>query len=222
MAAPSFLTVGQQAAAMRAAYPLLRLMAEASWGAVWKGPLVGLDRPYIVQVAFWQGVVLGGCDLVNYGPEVYVLHPDLEAECGGAPLPHTYPSARHPKLCLFDPDSDDWDHGMPLAGSIVPWAAEWFAFYEIWRVTGRWTGSERHPGLRVMPGGGAVGGTGAECPPPSWRRIGRVRRWLGTEASRPVLGAAAKRVSPSIALDWWLAHRGCRQSLPACIVEDVA
>lgn len=222
MAVPSFLTVGEQVAAMRAAYPLLRLTAEAGWGAVWQGPLIGLDRPYIVQVAYWQGVVLGGCDLANYGPEVHVLHPDLPAECGGTPLPHTYSSPRHPKLCLFDPDSDDWNHGMPLAGTIVPWAAEWCAFYEFWRVTGRWTGSERHPEPRPVPAGGTGHDVAVEHRLPSPQQAERVGRLLGTEASRPLLGAAVKRVPPSMAFDWWLAYRDCGRFPPASIMGGTA
>lgn len=217
MAASTFLTVAKQAAGMRAAYPLLRPTLEAHWGGVWQGPLVGFDRAYTVRVAYWRGLVMGGCDLVNHGPEVHVLHPDLMAECGDEPLPHTYASPWHPKLCLFDPDSDDWDPGMLLADTIVPWAAEWFAFYEMWRVTGRWTGAERHPGPQALPGD--QGGDGAASAPsaPTARQARAAGGWLGTEASRPLLGAAATGNLPSLARDWWRAHSDDGRALQAVV-----
>ena len=34
---------------------------------------------------------------------------------------------------------------MLLADTIVPWAAEWLMHYELWLVTGEWTGGGDHP-----------------------------------------------------------------------------
>lgn len=34
---------------------------------------------------------------------------------------------------------------MHLSQTIVPWSADWLACYELWLMTGRWTGGGRHP-----------------------------------------------------------------------------
>ena len=40
---------------------------------------------------------------------------------------------------------------------IVPWAAEWFWFFEHWLVTGEWLGGGSHPVPIVPPGQTAAG-----------------------------------------------------------------
>ncbi|MFC3504073.1 hypothetical protein ACFOOK_24310 [Micromonospora krabiensis] len=68
-------------------------------------------------------------------PEVMVTDPPLARHAGAAALPHVYAGD---ELCLYYPGQ--WKQDMFLAATVVPWAAEWLMHYEIWLVTGRWTG----------------------------------------------------------------------------------
>lgn len=68
-------------------------------------------------------------------PHVTVIDPPLEAGPGRQDLPHVYPGN---ELCLYYPG--EWRHNMLLATTVLPWIAEWLIHYEVWRVTGQWTG----------------------------------------------------------------------------------
>ena len=69
-------------------------------------------------------------------PKVWVLSPVVHP---GAP--HRYQDR---SLCLYYPRYGEWHPGMFLAETIVPWAAEWLFFYEVWLEDpeGRWFGPE--------------------------------------------------------------------------------
>lgn len=73
-------------------------------------------------------------------PKVWVESPVIRA---GAP--HRYPDG---SLCLYYPKDCSWRSSCFLAETIIPWAAAWLAFYEIWLVTGIWYGVEApHTGI---------------------------------------------------------------------------
>lgn len=199
------LSVAEQVAGMREAWPGMGLAYQAAWGAGWVGTLKPYDREYRVRIDFYLGLTIGNCDLVNWGAEVRVLEPDLLAECAPGKPPHLYPSERHATLCLFDPAAGDWDFAMLLAATTVPWTAHWLAFYELWRATRRWTGPERHPEGRLASR--LLSGHRPDpcrrppaLPPP--RLVRRVASATGTEASGPLLRAAGAGRRPSAAVDW--------------------
>ncbi len=73
-------------------------------------------------------------------PRVTVLSPELVVPDGKARLPHIFPSG---DLCLHYPG--EWTPSMSIAYTIVPWASEWLLHYEVWRVTGTWTGAGHEP-----------------------------------------------------------------------------
>lgn len=81
-------------------------------------------------------------------PEVRVLAPRLTRLSGNkeGALPHVYPPASDPTLCLFDPRTGEWNASMKLAHTIVPWTLDWLSCYEHWLMTGKWTGGGRHVG----------------------------------------------------------------------------
>jgi hypothetical protein len=67
-------------------------------------------------------------------PEVRVLSHDV------AGAPHLYPEK---KLCLYHPkDNNSWDRGRVIAKTIVPWAAMWLKYWELFKATGHWYGDE--------------------------------------------------------------------------------
>lgn len=47
----------------------------------------------------------------------------------------------------------EFNSGMLISDTIIPWAVEWLYFYEIWLATGTWCGGGKHPvvkGKRVL------------------------------------------------------------------------
>ncbi len=196
--------ISAQIAAMRWAFPAMRLFAEGRWGCAWEGPLVGLGRSYTVRLTHTVSVTLGGCDLGWRGmlPRAQVISPDLVAECGGRP-PHVYGIKPYPDLCVFDPHAleREWRRGMLIAESYILWVARWLASYELWLVTGKWSGPERHPPPKDV----AEVSTPLPATHPAAASTTGIRRVAAaerTEASGPVLLAAAEGRLPSLLLDW--------------------
>lgn len=73
---------------------------------------------------------------LGHHPEVRVDTPVLEPNHRGW-LPHYY--HHNDTLCLYD--AGEWNPGMHIAWTIVPWTVEWLFHYEIWKATGTWHGS---------------------------------------------------------------------------------
>lgn len=135
MSNPVRLSLAQQAMILRSRFPASRVdlrRDRVSWtGTIRPTPC---SRDYEVVIVYRQG---------RY-PHVTVLDPPLEPGPGDT-LPHTY---RDGSLCLHL--KSEWDSSMPIADTIVSWAAEWLAHYELWKVRGRWYGDE-HPGTGLIP-----------------------------------------------------------------------
>lgn len=56
-----------------------------------------------------------------------------------------YQSLRNQKLCdlcLYYPKDKEWNIYQPIGDYILPWAAEWLYYYEIWAITGTWLGPQ--------------------------------------------------------------------------------
>ena len=123
-------------------WPLFRLTGERSDIGRWEGSLRPLCKSYPVEIV----LVLPGRRRAERqpNPRVTVLS-DLR-QCPirpNAPIPHIYPNLtvpQRPHLCLFHPPRREWHLGLAIAETIVPWAAEWLFFYEVWLATGEWTG----------------------------------------------------------------------------------
>jgi hypothetical protein len=129
----SGLSAAQQAFALRARFPDVQGKLKAG-RLVWTGSLepTPLSRSYRVQIAFGP----------RGQPQVRVL--DELATREGRSLPHVYSDGT---LCLHE--TDEWVETMSIADTIVPWAAEWLAHYEIWLVTGEWYGGGEWPPRRT-------------------------------------------------------------------------
>jgi len=77
---------------------------------------------------------------INQKPNVYVIDPSVLARPEGKDkLKHVYDTEKQ-QLCLYYAPFGEWDSTMFLAHKIVPWAAEWLLFYELWLITGEWLG----------------------------------------------------------------------------------
>jgi hypothetical protein len=78
--------------------------------------------------------------LRNNGIKVYVIDPKpLALAVGKTYLPHVY-STPEQRLCLYYPNSTEWNVGMLYVKTIIPWACEWLCHYELWLCTSTWIG----------------------------------------------------------------------------------
>lgn len=94
---------------------------------VWYGTLQPTqDSPeYRLKLAYWP----------EKSPKVWVMSPEVHADA-----PHRYQDR---SLCLYYPRHGEWNPGMFLAETIIPWAAEWLFFYKFGARTQRGGGSGR-------------------------------------------------------------------------------
>lgn len=138
---PRPILILDQVAAMKATWPTLKVRQRNFEGARWVGQLRPQYQKYKICLTY----------RLFEPPIVKVLKPDLirlpDNEEGQ--LPHVYPPANDPSLCLYDPKADEWDSSMLLSGTIIPWTLDWLSCYEFWLMTGRWTGGGRHPAIET-------------------------------------------------------------------------
>jgi hypothetical protein len=130
------LTLQLQIARMRQLFP--QFVYRVGNNPAWYGTLRPHDDSpeYRVKLEYRPGK----------SPKVWVLSPEIHDKA-----PHRY---RDRSLCLYYPRHEEWHPGMFLAETIVPWAAEWLFFYEVWLEDpeGRWFGPEApHGGRKEKP-----------------------------------------------------------------------
>lgn len=134
----AILSIDEQVAAMKATWPQFaaRRVDRRIQTARWMGGVRPQYATYSLEIRYELGSF----------PEVRVLAPELIRLPGNSEgqLPHVYPPADDPTLCLFDPREREWTAAMSIASTTVPWALDWLACYELWLMTGRWTGGGRH------------------------------------------------------------------------------
>ncbi|WP_301928383.1 hypothetical protein [Ferruginibacter sp.] len=77
-------------------------------------------------------------------PKMYVVEPKpLALATGKMRLEHCY-DQKLQRLCLYYPMEYEWRDTMLLTQTIIPWTYDWLYHYEIWLVTGEWTGGGVH------------------------------------------------------------------------------
>ena len=135
-----------QGKAMREHFPVLTPVLDLPWVTIWEGELMPVSEPYRVRITDHRGMDDGRIRFTGLWPSVRVLSPlSRRADAPDDPVPHLYGSHDDPRganLCLFHPQSGDWNSYMLLADSIVRWASAWLFYYEMWHVTGTWGGDE--------------------------------------------------------------------------------
>lgn len=121
------LSLAQQALALRRLFPATPADIRGTQ-LVWMAVLTPtpLSRSYTIRITYSIG---------EY-PIVVVIDPPLQPDPDGY-LPHFYSDVG--SLCLHE--ADEWDPSMLIAITIVPWATEWLAHYELWKQTGHWFGN---------------------------------------------------------------------------------
>lgn len=132
------LLCAEQIESMRRLYPSLRPRIKHSNSdqtVIWTGDLKPdpVCASYRVRITYSLG----------RSPQVEVLNPPLRPGPNNEPIPHVYPQKR---LCLFLPNSGEWDSSKRLSDTILPWTLLWLFHYELWQVTGQWSGGGKdHP-----------------------------------------------------------------------------
>ena len=76
-------------------------------------------------------------------PNVYVVSPTLALYPGETKLKHVYDTNKQ-WLCLYYRKGREWNSGMLIADTVIPWTCEWLLHYECWLSTGTWHGGGIH------------------------------------------------------------------------------
>lgn len=114
-------------------------LAQGNDLVLWVGPLRGFQMNYQVQIQWeWQNR--------SAVPLVFILEPKLRPRNDEdfLDLPHLRFNSDRPEdsaLCLYDPETGEWNDTMLIADTTVPWASEWLHHYEIWHLDGTWRGA---------------------------------------------------------------------------------
>lgn len=182
---------------IRELFPEFRRVAALPGQSIWEGVLQPFAQPYRVRL-IWTLSVRGPSVRSAYSsPTVLVVDPplvrrDAEPE---RPIPHLYARPQPempPHLCLYWPPGREFDASMYLAETILPWAAEWLMYYELWHVTGAWAGPEA-PHAPAQPVLTAATATEARA----GSRPSRYRPAKGLLHAHPYLIATRHPVAPA-------------------------
>lgn len=126
----SSLNMGIQARKIEALFPdsvLTYSAAQLNWRhTVTPSPLSG---SYDLKLIYKKG----------RHPSVYVVSPQLELHEDCDALPHVY-NTKKQWLCLYNKPGNEWNSGLLIADTVIPWACEWLVHYECWLATGDWHG----------------------------------------------------------------------------------
>ncbi|MEO8400158.1 MAG: hypothetical protein ABI550_10175 [Ignavibacteriaceae bacterium] len=68
----------------------------------------------------------------NKPPSVYPIYPKIKYN----KEIHMYP--QDDSLCLYYPYDFSWKSNSHLYNTIIPWTHEWFVFYELYLISGKW------------------------------------------------------------------------------------
>ncbi len=102
---------------------------------VWKYEILpsSLSAIYNIKIVYVQGK----------HPDVFVLKPKLKLYPDQNKLPHVY-STEKQWICIYYRKGREWNSGMLIANTIIPWTSEWLLHYELWVSTGTWHGGGIH------------------------------------------------------------------------------
>jgi hypothetical protein len=190
----------EQIKRVAARFPDLKVKMGGPWLVIWEGPIRSFSREYLVRIfwhRWWPGKEFS---VPNTKPQVFVLDPPL-LDRTDQRIPHLYRRDTPPKICAWDPLTDDWDSTQAIADTIIPFIIQWLCSYELWRASGDWPAPGRHPEVPCEKKSNSSSlGQPARCMAAEFVRIGRL---TGTFASLALMAVASEGSSrwPSL-LDW--------------------
>ena len=120
------LKVSEQRADMRNNCPQF-VPRRSDEGLVWTGLLkpTPLSETYTIEIIYRR----------RHYPQVWVRQPTLRVKVEDYKVVHIF---REGCLCLHA--EEEWKPWMTISSTLVPWAAEWLLYYELWLATGQWHG----------------------------------------------------------------------------------
>ncbi len=121
-------------------FPSGRVVSETTDSLTWEIQLqpTELSRVYTIKLMYKVGEF----------PRVFVTDPfPLDRYPGKDFLVHVYSTCKQ-ELCLFMRGAGEWSRQRMIAKTVIPWAAEWLQFYELWLATGEWYGEGMHPQVK--------------------------------------------------------------------------
>ena len=95
-----------------------------------------LSLKYLIELEYLWGKT----------PRVYVSGGELLGLESFDAIPHQYSNlTTDHKVCVCL-DRLPWDSTTIIARTLIPWAIEWLAHFEVWLISGKWTGGGIHNG----------------------------------------------------------------------------
>lgn len=112
---------------------------------VWLGQLRPIAQTYDIRVDIAAGCADSELSYPRRAASVRVLGGLVTPSPDGSPVPHIYGAWDDPRganLCLYYPPDETLILGQQIAEQLIPWAYEWLHYYEMWQITGVWSGPE--------------------------------------------------------------------------------
>ena len=115
------LSIAMQDMFVRQRFPQFRFSWQSGTG-LWRGTLQPreISPVYSVLMKYKVGAI----------PRIWVTSPPLRSDA-----PHRYKDG---SLCLFWHKEWNWDPDQDLSVTVMPWAAIWIYYYELWLDVGEW------------------------------------------------------------------------------------
>ncbi|WP_144036696.1 hypothetical protein [Sphingopyxis witflariensis] len=152
---------------IRRDFPSFRRLPALHGCGVWLGQLRPIAKTYDIRVDMAARCADSKLSYPWRAASVRVLDGAVRPTSDGFPVPHLYGAWDDPRgaeLCLYYPPDETMLLGQQVAQQLLPWAFEWLHYYEIWLVTGVWSGPEAPHKVGEPP---VTNGTGGETRPAS-------------------------------------------------------
>ena len=136
-------------------FPSFREVFDAEFAGCWEGELAPNARSYRICILYFPFYRYASGAWQPSKISVRIISPIIgfDPRGTGERPPHIYADRDGLgfSLCLYDPWEDDWRAANSIAETIIPWTAEWLFWFEVWLLTGIWSGGDAPHGEREFP-----------------------------------------------------------------------
>jgi len=139
---------------IRRDFPGFRRQPALHGCGVWLGQLRPIAKTYDIRVDMAAGCADSNLSYPWRAASVRVLDGAVRPASDGSSVPHLYGAWDDPRgahLCLYYPPDETMLLGHQVARQLLPWAYEWLYYYEMWLVTGVWSGPEAPHSIGEAP-----------------------------------------------------------------------
>jgi hypothetical protein len=121
----TILSLAQQDMFMRQQFPQFHFTWKDGTG-IWKGTLQPREISSVYSIVIKYNI--------SKFPRIWVVEPKIRPNA-----PHIY---KDNSLCLWLDKERPWSPSQIVSKTVVPWAALWLYYYELWLDTGEWLAPE--------------------------------------------------------------------------------